>query len=165
MSTSKPTSTTTETSTAIATTRVGPGNICCVYYLFPVLIKNCYKLIFWLLEYYAARGIQSAYSSILGVDKICQNVGNNHQNYLVPHADCIKFYMCQYLGGNRWKAHVIDCAENTVWDDQHKACNWFEKFKKRNENCQDYGTQSYSLWQSIGYFLYYLEILYRYWIE
>ena len=63
--------------------------------------------------------------------------------------------MCQYLGGNRWKAHVIDCAENTVWDDQHKACNWFEKFKKRNENCQDYGTQSYSLWQSIGYFLYF----------
>ena len=91
------------------------------------------------LEDYTVRGIETSYLYILGDDKICENVGNNDQDYLIPHADCTKFYMCQYLGGNRWKAHVIDCAENTVWDDHHKACNWFKKFKKRKENCQDYG--------------------------
>ena len=126
INTSKPTSTTTRTSKSTVTTRVGPGNICFVYYLIALL-------------YYATRGMETSYSYILGVDKICQNVGNNDQDYLIPHADCTKFYMCQYLGGNRWKAHVIDCAENTVWDDHHKACNWFKKFKKRKENCQDYG--------------------------
>ena len=85
-------------------------------------------------------GIETSYSYILDFDEICQNVGNNDKDWLIPHADCTKFYMCQYLGGNRWKAHVIDCAKNTAWDDHHKACNWFKKFKKRKDNCQDYGT-------------------------
>ena len=68
-------------------------------------------------------------------NQLCKVVEKNPYNYWVPHKDCTKFYMCQNLGSNKWKAHVFQCAGKTEWDDQIKTCNHLRNLKKKNKEC------------------------------
>ena len=74
-------------------------------------------------------------------NRICKAVENDPQNYWIPHEDCTKYYMCQRLGGNNWKAHEFQCVASTGWDDQIKTCNWLYNLKRSNKSCKGYYTK------------------------
>ena len=73
--------------------------------------------------------------SFLEDNIICKDVDSDPQNYLVPHEDCTKYYMCQNIGSAQWKAHEFQCGPKTGWDDQIKTCNWLRNIKKKNKAC------------------------------
>ena len=73
-------------------------------------------------------------------DWVCSLAAKNPQNYILPHPDCTKFYVCQFLGGTRfspgtWKAHVFDCPETTGFDEKIRVCNHLYNLKLRDGSC------------------------------
>ena len=64
-------------------------------------------------------------------------VANYPKTYTVPHpSDCTKFYMCQELACNNfgrkcWKAHLMQCPQNTGFDTNINACNWMRKLPSK----------------------------------
>lgn len=71
---------------------------------------------------------------------LCQQAASgNDQNgsLLVPHpTDCSKFFNCQSLGNNQWKAHVQICPPSTGFDAALQICNFIDNlprclYKKR----------------------------------
>merc|ERR1712150_28396 len=68
---------------------------------------------------------------------ICAMVANYPNTYTVPHpSDCTKFYMCQELpcnsfGRKCWKAHLMQCPQNTGFDTNTNACNWMRKLPSK----------------------------------
>ena len=77
------------------------------------------------------------------VDKdhwVCVLAAKNPQNYILPHPNCSKFHVCQYLGGTRhsaksWKAHIFDCPATTGFDELLKVCNHLYNLKQKNGRC------------------------------
>ena len=77
------------------------------------------------------------------VDKdhwVCVLAAKNPQNYILPHPDCTKFHVCQFLGGTRhsaksWKAHIFDCPATTGFDELLKVCNHLYNLKQQNGRC------------------------------
>ena len=71
---------------------------------------------------------------------VCANAAKSPQNYTLPHQDCTKFYVCQFLGGSRhsdrsWKAHVLSCPEHTGFDKLLKSCNHLYNLKQPTGKC------------------------------
>ena len=70
---------------------------------------------------------------------LCALAAKDPQNYILPHPDCTQFYVCQFLGGTRWrggwKAHVFDCPAKTGFDYRYKVCNWLSNLKKSEGGC------------------------------
>ena len=77
------------------------------------------------------------------VDKdhwVCVLAARSPQNYILPHPDCTKFHVCQFLGGTRhsaksWKAHIFDCPATTAFDELLKVCNHLYNLKLQNGRC------------------------------
>ena len=71
---------------------------------------------------------------------VCVLAAKNPQNYILPHPDCSKFHVCQFLGGTRhsaksWKAHIFDCPATTGFDELLKVCNHLHNLKQQNGRC------------------------------
>lgn len=107
------------------------------------LIKGsmgCYALI--TLSVFILLNIFTPGQSAL-VDKdhwVCVLAARRPQNYILPHPDCTKFHVCQFLGGTRhsaksWKAHIFNCPATTGFDELLKVCNHLYNLKQRNGRC------------------------------
>ena len=71
---------------------------------------------------------------------VCVLAAKSPQNYILPHPDCTKFHVCQYLGGTRhsaksWKAHIFNCPATTGFDELLKVCNHLYNLKQENGRC------------------------------
>ena len=71
---------------------------------------------------------------------VCVLAAKSPQNYILPHPDCTKFHVCQFLGGTRhsaksWKAHIFNCPTTTGFDELLKVCNHLYNLKQENGRC------------------------------
>ena len=60
------------------------------------------------------------------LQKLCagENTPSDPSQYLVAHpADCTRFVSCQWLGGDRYLAHVMRCPANTFYSRGLVVCN------------------------------------------
>merc|ERR1712107_374261 len=56
---------------------------------------------------------------------LCADVAVNPQRFLVPHPTiCSKFFSCQHLGHNRFKAHLFNCPVTTQFSSNLMVCNF-----------------------------------------
>ena len=83
------------------------------------------------------------WSSVSGAklvdNEICQEAIENPHHYLVRHPnDCGKYYSCQKLGFNNYKAHLMLCPISTGFDEKLRICNFITSLPR----CQIQGMLS-----------------------
>jgi len=63
--------------------------------------------------------------SAVSLEEVCQSVSVEPNRYLRPHpTDCNKFISCQWLGGNRFRPHVMVCPPTVGFDGGLMICNF-----------------------------------------
>ena len=107
-----------------------------IYYKFDnsrdFLLMLCSSNILFLHQYFIVTPDNSHW--------VCVLAAKSPQNYILPHPDCTKFHVCQYLGGTRhsaksWKAHIFNCPATTGFDELLKVCNHLYNLKQENGRC------------------------------
>jgi len=59
------------------------------------------------------------------LSEVCRGVSADLSRYLRPHpTDCTKFVSCQWLGGERFRPHVMVCPPTVRFDGDLMICNY-----------------------------------------